>query len=41
MVFDVKYDQRYKARLVAGGNWKAKEKVYITAAPKFGVDLHG
>jgi hypothetical protein len=85
MVFDVKYDLRHKARLVAGGNWtvndiediysgvvrmdavrigffsgelyglssgacdignaflygKTKEKVYITAGPEFGVDLHG
>jgi hypothetical protein len=84
MVFDVKYDLRHKARLVAGGNWtvndkedtysgvdcmvtvrigfflgelyglsycacdignafvhgKTKEKVYITAGPEFGVDLH-
>jgi hypothetical protein len=79
MVFDVKYDLRHKARLVAGSNWtvysgvvrmdtvrigfflgelygllccacdignefsygKTKEKVYITAGPEFGVDLHG
>jgi hypothetical protein len=85
MVFDVKYDLRHKAKLVAGGNWteydkediysgvnrmdtlrigfflgelyglsccacdignaflygKTKEKVYITAGPEFGVDLHG
>jgi hypothetical protein len=85
MVFDVKYDLRHKARLVAGGNWavndkeyiysgvvrmdtvrigfflgelyglsccacgirnaflygKTKEKVYTTAGPEFGVDLHG
>jgi hypothetical protein len=85
MVFDVKYDLRYKTRLVAGGNWtvndkediypgvvpmdtvrigfflgelyglsccacdignaflygKAKDKVYITTDPEFGVDLHG
>jgi hypothetical protein len=85
MVFDVKYDLRHKARLVAGGNWnvndkediysgvvrmdtviirffsedlyglsccacdignaflygKTKEKVYITAGPEFGVNLHG
>jgi hypothetical protein len=84
MVFDVKYDLRHKAKLVAGGNWtvndkediysgvirmnivrigfflgelyglsccacdigssfvygKTKEKVYITAGPEFGVDLH-
>jgi hypothetical protein len=84
MVFDVKYDLRHKARLVAGGSWtvnykediypgvvrmetvrigfflgelyglsccacdignaflygKAKEKVYITAGPTFGVNLH-
>jgi hypothetical protein len=85
MVFDVKYDLRHKARLVADANWtvndkeniysglfrmdtvrigfflgelyglsccacdignaflygKTKEKVYITAGPEFGVDLHG
>jgi hypothetical protein len=85
MVFDVKYDLRHKARLVAGGYWtvndkediysgvvrmdtvrigffleelyglsccacdignafsfgKIKEKVYISAVPEFGVDLHG
>jgi hypothetical protein len=85
MVFDVKYDLRRNARLVAGGNWtvndkediysgvvrmdtvrigfflgelygvsccacdignaflhgKTKEKVYITAGPEFGLDLHG
>jgi hypothetical protein len=85
MVYDVKYDLRHKARLVAGGNWtvndkediysevvrmdtvrigfflgkmyglsccacdignaflyvKTKEKVYITAGPEFGVNLHG
>jgi hypothetical protein len=85
MVFDVKYDLRHKARLVAGVNLtindkediysgvvrmdtvrigfflgvlyglsccacdignafiygKAKEKVYITADPEFGIDLHG
>jgi hypothetical protein len=85
MVFDVKYDLRHKARLVAGGNWtvndkediysgvvrmdtvrigfflgelyghscsacdignaflheKAKDKVYITVGPEFGVNLHG
>jgi hypothetical protein len=84
MVFDVKYDLRHKARLVAVGNWtvndkediysgvvcmdtlrigfflgelyrlsccaydigssflhgKTKEKVYITAGPEFGVNLH-
>jgi hypothetical protein len=84
MVFDVKYDLRHKAKLVAGGSWtvndkediysgdvcmdtvrigfflgelyglsccacdignaflygNTKEKVYITAGPKFGVDLH-
>ena len=26
MVFDVKYDLRHKARLVAGGNWTVNEK---------------
>jgi hypothetical protein len=26
MVFDVKYDLRYKARLVAGGNWTVNDK---------------
>jgi hypothetical protein len=26
MVFDAKYDLRYKARLVAGGNWTVNEK---------------
>jgi hypothetical protein len=26
-VFDVKYDKRHKARLVAGGNWTINEKV--------------
>jgi hypothetical protein len=85
MVFDVKFDLRHNARLVAGGNCtvndkediysgvvrmdtvsirfflgelygisccacdignsflygKTKEKVYITAGPEFGVDLHG
>jgi hypothetical protein len=85
MVFDVNYDLRHKARLVADGNWTVndkediysgvvrmetvrigfflgelygllscacdmgnallygttKEKVYITAGPEFGVDLHG
>jgi hypothetical protein len=84
MVFDVKYDLRHKARLVAGGNWtvndkediysgvvrmdtvrigflrravwtfmlcmwhrkclliwKTKQKVYITAGPEFGANLHG
>jgi hypothetical protein len=85
MVFDVKYDLRHKARLVAGGNWtindkediysgvlrmdtvrigfflgelyglscyacnignaflyrKTNKKVYITAGPEFGVNLHG
>jgi hypothetical protein len=59
MVFDVKYDLRHKARLVAGCNWtvndkediysgvvrmntvRIKEKVYVTAGPEFGVDLHG
>jgi hypothetical protein len=85
MVFDVKYELRHKASLVAGGNWtvndkediypgvvrmdtvrigfflgelyglsccacdignaflcrKIKEKVYITAGPEFGVNLHG
>jgi hypothetical protein len=84
MVFDVKYDLRHKARLVAGGNWtvndkediysgvirmdtvrigffleglyglsccaccirndflykSTKEKVFITAGPEFGVNLH-
>jgi hypothetical protein len=25
-VFDVKYDLRHKARLVAGGNWIANDK---------------
>jgi hypothetical protein len=25
-VFDVKYDLKHKARLVAGGNWKVNEK---------------
>jgi hypothetical protein len=29
MVFDVKYDLRHKARLVAGGNWTVNEKEYI------------
>jgi hypothetical protein len=30
MVFDVKYDLRHKARLVAGGNWiiNYKEDIY-------------
>jgi hypothetical protein len=30
MVFDVKYDLRYKARLVASGNWNVnnKEDIY-------------
>jgi hypothetical protein len=30
MVFDVKYDLRHKARLVAGGNWTVnnKEDIY-------------
>jgi hypothetical protein len=85
MVFDVKYDLRHKARVVAGGNWtvndkediysgvirmdivriafflgelyglsccvcdivnaflyrKTKGKVYITADPEFGENLHG
>jgi hypothetical protein len=85
MVFDVKYDLKHKARLVASGNWtvngkediysgvvrmdtvrigfflgelyglsccacdignaflygKTSEKIYITAVPEFGVDLHG
>jgi hypothetical protein len=26
MVFDVKYDLRQKARLVAGGNWTVNDK---------------
>jgi hypothetical protein len=26
IVFDVKYDLRHKARLVAGGNWTENEK---------------
>jgi hypothetical protein len=26
MVFDVKYDLRHKARLVAGGNWTVNDK---------------
>jgi hypothetical protein len=26
MVFDVKYDQSHKSRLVAGGNWTVYEK---------------
>jgi hypothetical protein len=26
MLFDVKYDLRQKARLVAGGNWTVNEK---------------
>jgi hypothetical protein len=26
MVFDVKYDLRHKARLVAGGNWIVNDK---------------
>jgi hypothetical protein len=26
MVFDVKYDLRHKARLVAGGNWTVNGK---------------
>jgi hypothetical protein len=29
MVFDVKYDLRYKARLVSGGNWTVNDKVDI------------
>jgi hypothetical protein len=31
MVFDVKYDLRYKSRLVAGGNWTVydKENIYL------------
>jgi hypothetical protein len=29
MVFDVKYDLRHKARLVAGGNWTVNDKEYI------------
>jgi hypothetical protein len=84
MVFDVKYDLKHKARLVAGGNWTVNykegvysgvvrmdtlrigrflgdpyglsccecdigntflhekiEKVYITAGPEFGENLHG
>jgi hypothetical protein len=33
MVFDVKYDLRHKARLVAGGNWTVndKEDIYSRA----------
>jgi hypothetical protein len=31
MVFDVKYDLRHKARLVAGGNWTVNEKEYINS----------
>jgi hypothetical protein len=27
--FDVKYDLRHKARLVAGGNWTVNDKEYI------------
>jgi hypothetical protein len=26
MIFDVKYDLRLKARLVAGGNWTVNDK---------------
>jgi hypothetical protein len=26
MVFDIKYDLRHKARLVAGGNWTVNDK---------------
>jgi hypothetical protein len=26
MVFNIKYDLRYKARLVAGGNWTVNDK---------------
>jgi hypothetical protein len=26
MVFDIKYDLRHKARLVAGGNWSLNDK---------------
>jgi hypothetical protein len=26
MIFDVKYDQRHKTRLVAGGNWTVNDK---------------
>jgi hypothetical protein len=31
IVFDVKYDLRHKARLVAGGNWTSnhKEDIYL------------
>jgi hypothetical protein len=28
MVFDVKYDLRHVARLVAGGNWTVNDKEY-------------
>jgi hypothetical protein len=29
MAFDVKYDLRHMARLVAGGNWRVNDKVQI------------
>jgi hypothetical protein len=29
MIFDVKYDLRHKARLVAGGNWIVNDKENI------------
>jgi hypothetical protein len=29
MVFDVKYDLRHKARIVAGGNWTVNDKEEI------------
>jgi hypothetical protein len=29
MVFDVKYDLRHKATLVAGGNWTVNDKEFI------------
>jgi hypothetical protein len=31
MVFDVKYDLKQKARLVAGGNWKIYDKENINS----------
>jgi hypothetical protein len=29
MIFDVKYDLKYKARIVAGGNWTVNDKGYL------------
>jgi hypothetical protein len=29
MVFDIKYDQRYKARLVSCSNWTVNDKEHI------------